>query len=365
TTGSPMLFAYDALYGPDHRLGFHPDPFGQPHTPVHGLLLASANLMRLNRNLFEWPLPGLVPIVAALLALRRVTRWDRLLLGLMGAILLGYALYWFDGFFAGPRFMFTAVPAFVIFSARAPGLVSERVGGMARRAVMLVLPLCLLYGWLVPNGVSSVRSRTHAYHAARTKLKTDIAAMVRAAQLRNALVFVHEGWRARLNARLRAVGLRPGQAERLLLSSDACDVQVALVAEEARPLSDTAGRFDRLWAATRPAAPLAPVPGLSADQRFLLAEGAVLAPVCVREIEADSVGVAPFAPFLELEGLDPDGSLGGAIVFARDFGPWNAVLRGRFPGRDWFRYRPPRSLDDTTAAFVPYIADEVSGQDRP
>ena len=352
-TGHPLLFAYNVLYGPNERLGFHLDPFGRPHTPLHGVLLMSANLMRLNRNLFEWPLPGLLPAVAALVALRRATRWDHVLLGLMGTILVGYALYWFDGFFAGPRFMFTAVPAFVILAARAPGLAAEHLGGVMRRAAFLVLPLCLAFAWLTPTGVSSVQLRAYFYHVGRTKLKTDVAAAVRHAGLRHALVFVHEGWRARLNARLRALGLSPGDAERVLLSSDACQVQEALDAEEAVAESDTTGRGARLWAATRPETALRSVQGLSADQSFLFAEGRVITPECAREVEADSVGVAPFAPFLELEGLDPDGALGGPVVFARDFGAHNAVLRERFPDRIWYRYRPPRSLDDT-AAFLPY-----------
>ncbi len=69
TTGHPLLFAYDALYGTGQRLGFHVDPFGVAFTPLRALALTSANLMRLDRYLFEWPLPGLVPIVAALLAI--------------------------------------------------------------------------------------------------------------------------------------------------------------------------------------------------------------------------------------------------------------------------------------------------------
>ncbi len=355
TTGHPLLFAYEALYGPGHRLGFHPDPYGVPHTPAHALVLTSANLLRLDRYLFEWPLPGLVPIVAGLVALRRPTRWDFLLLGLMGAILLGYALYWFDGFFAGPRFLYTSVPSFIVLAARAPGLVAERLPpGALRRAVLLVVPLCLVYAWLVPTGVSSVQMRAYYYHAGRTKLKTDIAAQVEAAGLNGALVLVHEGWRARLEARLRALGLTPGEASRTLSTSDACQIQTALDAEDARALADTTGRTGRLLAATRPTAPVRPVPGLQADQTLLLAEGGVLTDRCRREIAADSAGETPYAPFLALAGFEPDGSLGGPVVFARDFGSRNELLRTRFPDRTWFRYRPRRSLEDTTVAIVPY-----------
>src|SRR5207249_4451091 len=122
------------------------------------------------RYLFEWPLPGLVPILAALVALRRPTRWDLLLLGLIGATVGAYGLYWAaDSFFAGPRFLYTAVPAFVIFGARAPGLAAESLPqGVPRRATLLVVPLCLCYAWLTPTGVSSVQMRAYYYHVGRT-----------------------------------------------------------------------------------------------------------------------------------------------------------------------------------------------------
>jgi hypothetical protein len=356
TTGHPLLFAYDALYGPGQRLGFHVDPLGVPYTPLRALALTSANLMRLDRYLFEWPLPGLVPVVATLLLLPRPTRWDVLLLCLMGAVLGAYGLYWAaDSFFAGPRFLYTAVPAFVIFAARAPGLVAQTLPpGTLRRAALAIVPLCLCYAWLTPTGVSSVQMRAYYYHAGRTKLKTDIAAEVAAARLSRALVFVHEPWRARLEARLRAFGVTPGEASRMLGTSDACQVQEALDVEDARAVGDTAGREARLHAATRPDAPVRAVPGLQADATIFLADQRVLTDVCRREIAVDAAGTTPYAPFLVLARFDPDGSVGGPVVFARDFGPRNELLRARFPDRTWFRYRPRRSLEDTTRAIVPY-----------
>jgi hypothetical protein len=355
TTGHPLLFAYDALYGTGQRLGFHVDPLGAAFTPLRALILTSANLLRLDRYLFEWPLPGLVPIVAALLLLQRPTRWDLLLVGLMGAVLAAYGLYWAaDSFFAGPRFLYTAVPAFVIFAARVPGLLAEWLpAGTPRRAAPLIIPLCLCAAWLIPTGVSSVQMRAYYYHAGRTKLKTDIEAEVAAAHLSRALVFVHEPWRARLEARLRAFGVTPGEASRILGSSDACQVQTALDVEDARASGDTAGRDARLAAAVRPDTPVRAVAGLQADAAIFLSDR-VLADVCRRELAADTAGTTPYAPFLVLARFEPDGSVGGPVVFARDFGPRNEVLRTRFPDRAWFRYRPRQSLQDTTTAIVPY-----------
>ncbi|HVH08201.1 MAG TPA: hypothetical protein VM736_00260 [Gemmatimonadales bacterium] len=356
TTGAPLLFAYEALYGPGQQLGFHVDPLGVPLTPTRAVILASANLMRLNRYLFEWPLPGLIPIVAALVSLRLPTRWDALLIGLIGVLMLGYAPYWAaDSFFAGPRFLYTAVPAFVILAARAPGLVAQHLhGATLRRATFLIVPLCALCAWLIPTGVSSVRMRASYYHEGRTKLKTDIAGQVDAARLHHALVFVHEAWRARLVARLRALGLTPGDADRLLSSSDACQLQTALDAEEGRGAADTASLHARIIAATRPRAPLYAVAGLQADQAIFLTQGGALTPACREEIARDTLGSTPYAPFLALASVESDGSLGGPVVFARDLGPRNEELRERFPNRVWLRYRARQGLKDTTAVFETY-----------
>src|SRR2546425_910340 len=79
-----------------------------------------------------------------------------------------------------------------------------------------------------------------------------------------------------------------------------------------------------------------------------------LAPDCLRELMADTIGMAPFEAFLPLEQFEPDGRLGGPVVFARDFSGRNELLRARFPDRAWFRYRQRRNPDDTTAVVVPY-----------
>ena len=46
TTGRPLLFGYEVLWGANHSLGFHDDPSGNPHTPGRGLLLATAYAMQ-------------------------------------------------------------------------------------------------------------------------------------------------------------------------------------------------------------------------------------------------------------------------------------------------------------------------------
>ena len=354
TTGSPWLFGYDVLNGAAHQPGFHVAPTGVPHTPLRGLQLASGYVLRLDRYLFEWPLPGLLPVVVALALLPRFNRWDGLLLGSTGALLLAYACYWFDGFFAGPRFLYDAVPALVIFAARAPGLLAERFSGWARRAVLLVLPLALFWGWVAPGRVSGVRIRSHYYLEGNPQYKVDYGAAVAHAGLTHAIVFVDDGWHARLDARLRAGGLSVFGADKLVISADACRLQRIADSLATLPPGDTLARLEALFAAARPAGELVPVAGLAPVQQVLLVRGQPLAPDCFRELVADTIGMAPFEAFLPLERFEPDGGLGGPVVFARDLGARNERLRASFPDRAWFRYRPRRSLADTASVVVPY-----------
>ena len=49
TTGRPLLFGYEVLWGANHSLGFHNDPSGNPHTPARALALATVYFMHLRR----------------------------------------------------------------------------------------------------------------------------------------------------------------------------------------------------------------------------------------------------------------------------------------------------------------------------
>ena len=362
TTGSPFLFGYDSLNGVAHRIGFHLAPNGEVHTPLHGVILASGYLMRLDRFLFEWPIPALAVVLAGVVGIvvtRSSSRWDALLAAIATAFLVGYGAYWFDGFFAGPRFLFTTLPAFVYFAARAPGAAAHVLARAAvlRRASLLVLPLCIAASWLGPLGISSAAARVLLYRDQRTKLKTDIDAQIRQAGLRHALVFVNESWRGRLLARLRVLGVQQFEADRVVSTVDACALQAALDAEDTLPAADPAARRARVLSRARSFGNAQPVPGLAADQMIALVPGSAPTPGCLDEVGRDAGGSMPYALFLAEQHIDADGRIGGDVVFARDFGPRDEILRARFGDRVWYRYRPPRALSDTSLAFVPYSLD--------
>src|SRR5258708_2659700 len=158
TTGRPFEFAYDTLHGPPHRPGFHVDPELWPFTPSQGTRFMSAYLIHLDTVLFESVIPGLAFVVVAMLTMRPVTRWDWLLVGLMGSTIVGYWAYWFPGRFLGPRFLFLAVPSFVVLSARLVAVWWRR--GDSHRAVtatmLIMLPVSIAVAWL-PVAIRSRR----------------------------------------------------------------------------------------------------------------------------------------------------------------------------------------------------------------
>ncbi len=354
TTGHPLFFAYDALNGAAHGIGFHLDPNGQVHTPLRGLVHASTYLLQLDRYLFEWPLPALLIVVLTLVAIRRPTRWDTLLIALAASFLGGYAAYWFRGFFDGPRFLFPVVPVFVIYAARASGALGRRArSAEAARVARWLVPACVVVAWLAPNAFSSVPARLGSLHDQRTKLKTDVSAQATSAGLTQALVFVRESWRGRLLARLRAIGIQQFEAERLVDTLDACALQRALDDVSADARRDTALVRRVVLETARRSGVAQPSPArVDADARVSFAAGAAFTQACSDEATSDSLGTMPYALFLREQVVDASGQLDGRVVWARDLGARNARLRQQYGDRRWYRYRPGARLG-APARFVP------------
>src|SRR5205085_1322330 len=147
-TGHPLRFGYEVLWGPNHSLGLHADPTGNPHTAWRALLLAIKYSVQLSWIATAWPVPVLLLVSMGLAFSRRPNRWDVLLLVLFAAQLVVYAFYWHDGQFAGPRFLFTMLPAFMMLAARAPFILAARMSGTLRRIAIVVIPVCIGVSWL-------------------------------------------------------------------------------------------------------------------------------------------------------------------------------------------------------------------------
>lgn len=354
TTGHATLFGYDLLNGPQHRPGFHVDPMGRSFTPGHGAYLASLYLTLLNTALFESPIPALALVIAALLIVRRPMRWDYLHLGIIVATVVGYGLYWFNGQFVGPRFLYPAVPSFIVFVGRLAAEARATFQGCRtlRLTALLVVPACLVLAWMpigIRNRPTGVWLRAYAHRMTPESRQPDVEGDVRAAGLTNALVFVREPLHARLAARLRALGMKPYAAERAAADLDACSLMESLFAEGARA-SSSGDVLDSVLTRARLAGMAQPVRGLFGTRSLALIDGRPGNAVCAAEIARDSSGTFLYDAFLARSRVDSTGRLGGPVVFARDMGSRNELLRERFGGRVWLRYRPSGS----SRSFEPY-----------
>ena len=341
TNGAPLRLGYEVLYGSAHQLGFHLDPYGTPHTPARALTFASKYLLQLNVLLFEWPIPVIAIIAAGLIALRRPTRWDLALIALLLAQVFGYALYWHDGSFRGPRFLFTAMPAIIILTARAPFVIATATRGAVRRVSMLVLPACVLVAWLAVGINMSVPGRVRMYRRGSPVLRVDPEAMAHAAGLHRALVFINEGVAARNVHYLWELGLSRGQATRVMVSASSCAIRRSIDAEVAVRPARTRGRLDRL------------VMGALA---FDAAHQLNLPRECEDDVRRDNEGSASFAPFFPANTIDANGHLGGDVVYALDLGAHNEVLRARFGDRRWYRFGVRLASGDSVPRLTPYSA---------
>jgi hypothetical protein len=340
TTGAMFAFGYDVSNGPGHRPGFHVDPLGEPFTPMRGLVQTLGYFAQLNRVMLEWPLPALILATVTLAFRRSASRWELLLLALTGAVALGYWAYWHPGNSFGPRFLFLVVPVLLLFIAQMPGAVTARFGSpVIRRMARLAIPVCLALAWIpvVTPWHAGVFARASSYRNGPFPPEPDIAKAIEAANVTNGVVFVREPWHGRLTSRLRALGVPALRAGQIVANVDACALQLALDQQDsvvAEPLE----KLRRIQAAAEAAGPARPDPRFIAEKSLAFVPGRELAPVCQAELIVDQPGTMRLDLFLAHNDFDADGRLGGRVVFVRDYGPRNALLRQRFADRVWYRW---------------------------
>ena len=122
TTGHPLLFGYIVLHGKGHYPGFHQDPWSNEfHTIVQGFKYALGNLNALNYYLFEWPMPSLF-FLCLFLAYQKKRFWEWVLVGWIGALLIGHFFYFFNKLDFGPRFVYESLPALILLTSRGASL---------------------------------------------------------------------------------------------------------------------------------------------------------------------------------------------------------------------------------------------------
>lgn len=331
TTGDPLLFGYELLWGASHSLGFHQAPWGVAHTPGRGLELVNLYFLRLQTYLFETPLPSLLPVIAALALAKRLTSFDRYLLASSALLVLGYFAYWHDGYFLGPRFFYLLLPLLVIWTARLPAIARERFGRTAvsaDRVVLLTYATSAVVAVLV-----SVPVRWTQYANGLMSMRHDYVAPASAASVSNALVLVRESWGAQLIARLWGLGVSRSVAEALYRTVDTCVLELAVSGLEADGVRG-ASATERLLPLAADSLRLVEST-LSPDRTERVLPGAEYPPVCRRRIVEDRAGYSFLAPLLARDA--------GSNVYARDLHARDTLLLQRYAGRSLFLLRAASS----------------------
>jgi hypothetical protein len=337
TTGSWWEFGYRYLWGPNLALGFHPVPWGIPLTPARAVGLTGLDLHQLNLYLFDAPFPVLLLTAIGLVVGRRaLAERDAIPVAGVLALLGVFFAYWHRDVFYGPRFLFSAVPWFVILAARAvvllrrsgreilPGATAGLIATFAVAVVALV-------------GLATIApARLSAYRRATPDFDLHPGREASRLGLHHAVVVIPDGWGTRLIVRMWGLGVAPRRSTRLYEAIDACTMEQALDAasrdESGVRRTGLPATLDSLAAMGRPGQ----AGGATEDPKLRLPADRILAPPCRAELARDSIGFLAFAPFLYLNRP----SLDGDIVWARDLGPWNAALFARYPDRPLYRYAP-------------------------
>jgi len=352
TTGGPLLFGYEVLWGANHSLGFHDDPLGNPHTLRRALTLATLYLMQLNWSLFEWPVAGLLIVAGALVVIGKLERWGVFLLAWFAAHVLAYAAYWHAGNFFGPRYLFTVVPALLIIVARGLAAAERKASPMVRRSLVAGGIAAVGSSWLIPTPPVGALGAAKAARPVRAAFKVDLEPVVAALEGTKALVFVSEPASFRLMRRLWGLGISRPDAARLLTSKDNCALLDAAVdeAQHARPVTDRLARLER----TQSYSPPEGMRLLMPDAAFRVSNRSSVTPLCRAELTADARPSISYGQALLLNQIGSDGRITGPIVLVADLREHNERLRRRFGDRTWYRLVLSGGSENRAAELLPY-----------
>ena len=325
TTGHPLRFGYDVLWGAGHSLGFHEAAWGTVHTPARGVELISLYLTRLSSYLFETPFPALLLPAVGLWYARSLRAIDRYLLASAGLVILGYWAYWHDGFYLGPRFLFALLPVLVVWSVRGVLVLHQRLGGDAavRRGLQAALSAGVLYAV-----VTIIVVRAPTYRNGMRSMRLDPEAEAARASVTDAVVLVQESWGAQLMVRLWAAGISRSDAELLYRHVDACRLEMALSELESAGIRAAEAR-ERLQPLLVDSALVVPS-DLSPDFTERMQPGIRYSATCMARIAEDRGGYLLYAPWR----LARDSN-----VYARWLPGREREVLSRYPGRPVYRVR--------------------------
>ncbi|HTO74359.1 MAG TPA: hypothetical protein VMJ30_11070, partial [Gemmatimonadales bacterium] len=336
TTGAPLRFGYDVMWGDAKFFGFGAMPGGDTHTPIKGLELINIYLLRLEVYLFETPIPSLIPALAALWMVERTTAFERYL-NLSAALFLAlYAAYWHDGFYLGPRLVFPLLPVLAFWTARAFPLARERWGGrLGWRAIvwggLAAVVLALAF---------SIPTRARQYRGGLLTMRWDPDSAATAAGVRGALVLVRESWGAQLLPRLWARGVSRSTAEAIYGAVDRCELETDLTWAEQTGAS-TAALLDRIRPALADQARLERDP-TSADPTARYLPGRPYSGLCELRRREEGEGFTLFPPLLLSRGDN---------IFLRDLHARDTVLFQALPHAPVYLLKPADAREGLPPMF--------------
>jgi hypothetical protein len=346
TTGDPLLFGYEILWGTSHRLGFHEAPWGAPHTPARGLEIANLMFLRLQTYLFESPVPSLVPVIAALALTPRVRGFDRYLLWSSVLLVIAYFAYFFDGYFLGPRFAYPLLPALALWTARLPGLARDRLPSIAGadRFVLLAYATSLMVAL-----AAGIPIRVAQYVGGLTSMRFDFVAPAAARGIRDALILVRESWGAQLMARMWGLSVPRSAAELLYDNIDACLLEETLARLERAGVTGPAAT-DTISLLLRDSARVVES-DKSPDTTERMLPGLEYGVVCRKRVSEDRAGYTFIPPILA---TDP-----GSNVYARELHARDTLLLKLYPSRPVYVLRAVSSEMGARLELFPFSMDSA------
>jgi 4-amino-4-deoxy-L-arabinose transferase-like glycosyltransferase len=195
TNGDPLLFGYQVRWGKEHTIGFSEVGVINElaHTPFKGMLNTLRNMIALNQNLFEWPVPSLLPLyLLATPFLFKKNAHDYLFLCCLLAAPVMYFFYFYQDLCLGPRFYYISLPFIFIVTAKS---ILNSIGDLSKAKVcdphrVKNAFLILFCFYLLFAGIIRVPNLYRYYSDSFWLVDNHIMKKAREMKLENVLIFL-------------------------------------------------------------------------------------------------------------------------------------------------------------------------------
>lgn len=197
TVGSPGKVGHSLEMEGGEKLGFGKVPKSNYHyTVVKALDHTKRRYQSLNKDLLGWPIPAALLLLAPFFLLR--CSWRDFWLVCPVLVLSGfYFFYWYFEYWLHARYLFPAVPALLILAARGVAAWQYRLSQLSIHRGFTAAAVSAACVYAVAIGGPQYFKAYPPHHG---DVEDILPKLVKAANLKNALVFYHS------NGKLRKVG---------------------------------------------------------------------------------------------------------------------------------------------------------------